>query len=209
MSFLKSADLKKYIEVLNNLKEEFLQEIKLLYAFKNFNLFFVTKDDKVFAFGSNDCGVLGFGNEENVNELTLNEELSNKNIIDFKNSNYCVIARTINYKIYCWGINAHGSLANGKINWKVSKPELNNYLSDKKIIDICCGYEHTIVLTNNAEVYSWGGNEWGQIGNGTHKEQSTPIKVNGFNESVVQISCGGYHSMALTESGRVFSWAII
>jgi alpha-tubulin suppressor-like RCC1 family protein len=31
--------------------------------------------------------------------------------------------------------------------------------------------------------------------------------VNGFyNEKVVMISCGGYHSMALTKSGFVFSW---
>jgi alpha-tubulin suppressor-like RCC1 family protein len=35
----------------------------------------------------------------------------------------------------------------------------------------------------------------------------TPIKLNGFdNEKVVHISCGCYHSIVLTESGRAFSW---
>jgi alpha-tubulin suppressor-like RCC1 family protein len=38
-------------------------------------------------------------------------------------------------------------------------------------------------------------------------DQLIPIKVNGFNdEKVVMISCGYCHSMALTESGRVFVW---
>jgi alpha-tubulin suppressor-like RCC1 family protein len=37
--------------------------------------------------------------------------------------------------------------------------------------------------------------------------QLTPIKVNSFNdEKVVMISCGLWHSLALTESSRVFSW---
>jgi hypothetical protein len=56
-------------------------------------------------------------------------------------------------------------------------------------------------------VYAWGSNYWGQIGNGCNDNQLIPIKVRGFNnERVVMISCGGYHSMALTECGHVYSW---
>jgi hypothetical protein len=62
-------------------------------------------------------------------------------------------------------------------------------------------------LTNTGEVYAWGSNQFGQIGNGNNENQLIPIKVKGFNnEKVIQISCGYCHSMALTESGRVFSW---
>jgi alpha-tubulin suppressor-like RCC1 family protein len=35
---------------------------------------------------------------------------------------------------------------------------------------------------------------------------SIPTKVDGFEEKVIMISCSSHHSMALTESGRVFSW---
>jgi alpha-tubulin suppressor-like RCC1 family protein len=63
------------------------------------------------------------------------------------------------------------------------------------------------VLTNCGEVYAWGYNYWGQIGNGCNNDQSIPFKVNGFNdERVVMISCGWSHSMALTECGHVYSW---
>jgi RCC1 and BTB domain-containing protein len=95
-----------------------------------------------------------------------------------------------------------------KDDWVYSKPELNQYLSDKNIIDICCGHNFSVVLTSNGEVYAWGENRNGQIGNGSKElYQLIPSKVNGFNdEKVVMISCGSLHSMALTESGLVFSW---
>jgi alpha-tubulin suppressor-like RCC1 family protein len=204
------SEIIKKFKVLNKLKEEFLNEIKLSYIFKNNNVLIVTNDDKVFAFGSNNNGVLGFGNDREVNELTINEDLSHKQIIDFKNSDCHVVARTIDGKVYCWGYNIFGVLGNGKNDRVIYSPKLNQYLSDKQIIDICCGFRHTLVLTNSGEVYAWGDNKKGQIGNGKSGEnecQLIPIKVNGFNdEKVIHISCGGWHSMALTESGRVFSW---
>jgi alpha-tubulin suppressor-like RCC1 family protein len=95
----------KKLEVLNELEEEFLSEIKLLYVFKDYlnenNLLIVTNDDKVFAFGGNYKGVLGFGNKNKVNELTPNEELSYKQIIDFKNGCEHVVTRTLDGKVYC------------------------------------------------------------------------------------------------------------
>ncbi len=65
-----------------------------------------------------------------------------------------------------------------------------------------------MALTKTGEVYAWGYNYWGQIGIESGGEfRLTPIKIKGFGEEfVVAISCGGCHSMALTESGRVFSW---
>jgi alpha-tubulin suppressor-like RCC1 family protein len=90
---------------------------------------------------------------------------------------------------------------------------LSEYLSDKYIIDICCGFSHSFVLTNSGEVYASGLNKRGQIGNGSsHYEcQTIPIKLNGFNdEKLIQIwlnALNGYlHWMALTKRGRVFSW---
>jgi alpha-tubulin suppressor-like RCC1 family protein len=47
-------------------------------------------------------------------------------------------------------------------------------------------------------------------GRSVNEYQSIPIKVNGFNdEKIVMISCGYFHSMAHTESGRVFIWGSI
>ena len=66
---------------------------------------------------------------------------------------------------------------------------------------------HTIVLNNKNELFGFGCNVDGQIGCGNNSDQLIPIKIMGFNnEKIVGISCGGAHTLALTESGNVFSW---
>jgi alpha-tubulin suppressor-like RCC1 family protein len=191
-----------------------LNEIKLLYIFEDFffenknkyNVFIVTNDDKVYASGINQFGVLGFGHQYEKQEFTVNNDLSNKKIVDFKNSLYHAIARTIDGKVYCWGYNEWAALGNGVNLPEYYKPELNEYLSDKNIIDICCGRAHTLALTSDGDVYSWGLNSCGQVGNGTNsKYQLIPYKVNN-NIKFKTISCGGWHSMALSEKGLAFGW---
>jgi alpha-tubulin suppressor-like RCC1 family protein len=182
----KSNVLRKF-KVFNKLKEEFLNEIKLLYIFEDFfvenenkyNVFIVTNEDKVYASGINKFGVLGFGHKYEKQEFTLNNDLSNKKIVDFKNGLYHAIARTIDGKVYCWGYNEWAGLGNGVSLPEYHRPELNEYLSDKNIVDICCGRAHTLALTSDGDVYGWGINSSGQVGNGTNtKYQLIPCKVN-------------------------------
>jgi hypothetical protein len=209
----KSKILRKF-KVLNKLKVEFINEIKFLYVYEDFfienvnkyNVFVITNNDKVFASGINKFGVLGFGHNYEKKEFTINDDLSGKQIIDFKNSLYHAIARTIDGKVYCWGYNEWGLLGNGRADKLIYKPELNEILSNKQIIDICCGKAHTLVLTNYGNVYAWGLNSCGQIGNGTNNRcQLTPFKVNN-DIKFKTISCGGWHSMGLTEKDLAFGW---
>jgi alpha-tubulin suppressor-like RCC1 family protein len=78
-----------------------------------------------------------------------------------------------------------------------NKSEFHEVLCGLKINDLKCGFSHTLALTSSGEVYAWGRNECGQIGDGLYDHQMTPTKLNGFhNEKVVMISCGRSHSMA-------------
>ena len=102
----------------NKLNEIFKNNIKLSF-FSNLNIIIVTKEDKVYEFKKNSINnsLLIFSNnksiiEKKINE-SLNEKLSNKGIIDFKNSCCHTIARTYDGKLYCWGKNYFGLLGNG------------------------------------------------------------------------------------------------
>jgi len=70
---------------------------------------------------------------------------------------------------------------------------------------MCCGWKHSILLTQSGEVYEW--DKYKQ-----KSEQYIDFKLKSFNNSsfqndkIVSISCGEEHSLALTESGRVFGW---
>ncbi len=197
-------------DVLKELNDEFRQRVKILYVFEDnikYNVLIVTKDDKTYGFGVNSWGQLGLGHNRAVNEIQNVGELCDQQIIDFANGFCHCIARNNSGKVYCWGWNIRGLLGIGSEDYSYRKPILNQHLNNEFVIDISCGASHSLVLTNCGEVYAWGGNYWGQIGNGCNDIQSIPIKVKGFNdERVVMISCGRRHSMALTEFGHVYSW---
>jgi len=121
----KSIVFSKKLKVINKLKDDFLNDIKFIYVLEDFknksNVFIVTNDDKVFVFGNNRDGVLGFGHKNKVNELTINEDLSYKRFTHFKNG-YChVIALTVDGKVFCWGYNWDGVLGNGREEWNICK----------------------------------------------------------------------------------------
>jgi alpha-tubulin suppressor-like RCC1 family protein len=213
------SDIIKKFDVLNEINDGFKQSVKILYVFedydwvepkwlfKGYNVLIVTKDDKTYAFGVNTLGLLGFGHNKIVNEIQIFKELCDQQIIDFANGLHHCIARNSRGKVYCWGWNRKGYLGIGSEDESYHKPILNQYLNNEFVIDISCGARHSLVLTSSGEVYAWGCNELGVIGNGCNSDQLIPIKVKGFNdERVVMISCGWSYSMALTECGHVYSW---
>jgi alpha-tubulin suppressor-like RCC1 family protein len=67
-----------------------------------------------------------------ANDLTINKDLSDKQIIDLKNGWNHVIEHTIDGKFYNWGRNGEESfklrrvLGNGKNDKKIYKPEIFN-----------------------------------------------------------------------------------
>jgi hypothetical protein len=200
--------------ILNGMDDNTINKIKMLYVFKdnenNDNVFFLKNNGDVFAFGSNRNGVLGFGHKNNVKDPEINKKLNAKEICDFKNSSHHVIARSIDGKIYCWGSNYQGRLGNGGEDKYLYKPKLNEYLKAEKIIDICCGEEHSLALTSHGTVYSWGGNSFGQVGSRDVRQflcEPKPVKVLSSNkEKIIMISCGSWHSAALTVNGNLYCW---
>ena len=71
---------------------------------------------------------------------------------------------------------------------------------------VACGYKHTLALTDKGEVYAWGKNMFGQLGNGTRSSATVPIKVSqlsGFDYKAVSVVCGENASFTLDKEGNV------
>ncbi|KAI3825467.1 hypothetical protein L1987_06956 [Smallanthus sonchifolius] len=79
----------------------------------------------------------------------------------------------------------------------------------RKVIAIATGEAHTLALTGDGKVYSWGRGTFGRLGNGSEADQHFLVKIE-FNSTdkvkIVGISAGAYHSIALADDGSVWSW---
>ena len=78
-----------------------------------------------------------------------------------------------------------------------------------EFIQIECGAIHTFGITKNGKAVSWGGNDYGQLGHGDRKERRVPTQVAGLDGLVIiKISCGGWHTAAITDKGELYSWYV-
>ena len=66
---------------------------------------------------------------------------------------------------------------------------------------------HSLALTADGALWSWGWGEDGTLGHGDEQSQPLPKKVEALAERrVVAVSAGGAHSLAITADGAVLSW---
>ncbi len=48
-------------------------------------------------------------------------------------------------------------------------------------------------------MYAFGGNEYGQLGNGNYNDTNTPVEIKYLSDKkIIKIACGAYHSIALS-----------
>jgi len=81
--------------------------------------------------------------------------------------------------------------------------------SKEKVVQVCGGHGHILILTQMGKVYSIGRNDHGQLGSGDNINKLFPFLINSIyfnNEKIVQVCCACNYSMALSQNGHVYSW---
>lgn len=133
-----------------------------------------------------------------------------------------------NYIVNTWGDNHFGQLGDSTTNNRdymspVHKGEYNGsaYLGDNpanRIMSISIAEFHALALTETGEVYSWGYNSEGRLGNNTQTNKWLPTRVlmGGYSgttflgdnplNKIVSVIAYGDASFALTQNGEVYGW---
>jgi alpha-tubulin suppressor-like RCC1 family protein len=106
--------------------------------------------------------------------------------------------------VKCWGENESGQLGDGTTTGR-SKP-VDVFGLDSDVIEITAGWAHTCARLSGGGVKCWGGNMFGQLGDGTTEDRPAPVDVIGLESDVSAISAGIYHTCALLTSGGVQCW---
>jgi alpha-tubulin suppressor-like RCC1 family protein len=175
-------------------------------------------DGTVWAWGSNDYGQLGDGT---TTQQTTPVQVKGPNNQGFLTGvtaiaagGYHSLVLKSDGTVWAWGYNRYSQLGDGTGNtWpfpvQVSGPNNQGFLTG--VTAIAAGDFHSLALKSDGTVWAWGYNYYGQLGDGTSTQQTSPVQVKGPNNQgfltgVTAISAGNYHSLALKGDGTIWAW---
>ena len=161
---------------------------------------------EVFSFGD---GSNGHGNTENQSTpKQVKGVLMGVKIVHVTASSDLTFCIAENGQMFSFGLGTNFQLGHGNNRNQLTPKCIQRNLLGKTIIKVSCSDIHTICLTSDGHVFSFGKGEYGQLGHGDKKDQSTPKLIKGelFGEKMVQVSTSLFHTICLSSHGKLFSF---
>ena len=185
-------------------------------------------DAKAYCWGPNQVGQVGDGTTTSPRRLPTKvvdtgvlsgktiTSISQDGYIDVASGGYPHVCVVASGSVYCWGENNSGQLGRAAGNTTDSNVPVAVYssgvLSGKTIDDAGVGLRHSCVLAGG-EVYCWGLNSSGQVGDNTTSTRYVPVKV--YQEpgvlqgiSVLAIGAGANRGCAVAATAKAFCWGL-
>ncbi|MBI0145493.1 MULTISPECIES: RCC1 domain-containing protein [Bifidobacterium] len=173
----------------------------------------IGSDGNLYSWGDNSSGQLGNGTTDSLgtpSKVSLPTGVPKFTQISAGTNHSLALGSDGN--LYSWGYNYHGELGNGNSGSVVPLPTPSKRImptDGTKFTQISTGYNHSLALGSDGNLYSWGDNAYGQLGrsisgvnDGTPRKVNLPAGVSRF----TQVIAGGYHSLALGSDGNLYSW---
>lgn len=182
-------------------------------------------EGRVYAWGYNARGALGDGSTtDRWRPIQVGGLLEGRRIVQIASgggvisgTNYFNSSAAVDEdgRVYTWGSGQGGRLGTGATPAAQTTPALvRGLISDLRIVDISVGYQHTIALSHDGRLFSWGYQDRGSLGTGATGTavQSSPVAVamDGAlaDVEVVQVSSGWTHSLVLSADGATYAWGL-
>lgn len=177
--------------------------------------FFITKDNALYACGQNLNGQLGRG------DVTEFLPVAEVRVYDLSPSVKCIrnqvakvacgmdhsVLVTKDHQVWTCGSNRLGQNGQGYYCPDSIVFCVVQSLKWEKVTAVAAGSSHSVAIGKRGSVFTWGFGLYGRLGHGNEKLVYVPTEVcDLFGISVVQVSCGLSHSVALTLEGKVFTF---
>lgn len=108
--------------------------------------------------------------------------------------------------VFAWGSSQYGQIGIGTRHI-YSRPMQLDKLSSLQCVSVESGQYHSLAVTADGEVYSWGWGVHGQLGHGGIEDALVPTHVQALSDKQIIKVCGGYcHTLALSSLGEVYSF---
>ncbi|CAK7335315.1 unnamed protein product [Dovyalis caffra] len=177
----------------------------------------VASDGSLFTWGANEFGQLGDGTEEGRNYPKKVKQLETEFVKSVSCGAHCTAAvaeprkndGAISSRLWVWGQNQGSNYP--RLFWGAFSPNTS-------IRQVSCGAVHVVALSEDGLLQAWGYNECGQLGRGFTCEGLQGARViNAYAKfldeapelvKITQVSCGEYHTAAISEKGEVYTWGL-
>jgi alpha-tubulin suppressor-like RCC1 family protein len=182
----------------------------------------VQADGSARCWGLNQFGVLGDGTQaprsrpSGVKAASGTGFLANVKTISASPTHTCALLKT--GVVDCWGFNSSGQLGDGTVTTRLRPVAVKNSRGTGPLVHVTqlttgggsSAGDHSCALLSNHTAVCWGGNFFGQLGDGTNTDRSRPVGVantlgKGLLTHVLAISAGPITTCART-TGGTFCW---
>ncbi|KUF94299.1 hypothetical protein AM588_10004941 [Phytophthora nicotianae] len=183
---------------------ESLKDKKLRYASVSYHHSAVITDSgELYTFGMNDCGQLGLDHTQHQTTPQLVKSLEGTEVSMVACGLYHTIICTAAGGLYTCGKNDYGQLGLGH-NRQIKMATLVS-VPNEMVCFLACGYYHSMIVTTSGRTFSFGRNDYGQLGIGNKVHQNVlNVVALSANTRMVRATCGCYHTVLLSEQGQVF-----
>ena len=182
------------------------------------NTMILTKDNKLYVFGSNNYYQLGVLKNKNIyspmsfqNIIKAQQESPDVDIkaditsMKFSGKNALLLNESGNLILMSFFV---ASSSGGEGNEGLYRTPMEVIVPDVKFCQIECGKDFCLLLSTYGLLYSFGSNQFGQLGQGDTEPRTYPTVVQFFldmKKKVDQISCGFKHA-ACKSNNKIYSW---
>jgi alpha-tubulin suppressor-like RCC1 family protein len=163
----------------------------------------VNTTQQLYTWGGNTSGQLGDGTTAN-SSIPLPVDLSGEQVKQVAAGNATSYALLQNGTLWAWGRGDLGQLGVGwPTAYEATPVQITGLGANVKAV--AAGATHALAITTENELYAWGNNANGQLGDGTTDSANSPIKVAELGNNVTAITAGNGFSAALA-GGALYTW---
>jgi alpha-tubulin suppressor-like RCC1 family protein len=170
----------------------------------------IGSDAKLYAWGDNSSGELGDGSTTPTSSETpvvvdLPSGVTPVAISAGQGSAYAIGS---DGNLYAWGDGGLGKLGNGSTD-NTDTPVVVSFPAGVTATAVAAGYESAYAIGSDGNLYAWGDDFYGELGNGTMTNSDTPVVVSlPAGVRPVTIAGGGGVGYAIGSDGNLYSWGL-
>jgi alpha-tubulin suppressor-like RCC1 family protein len=125
----------------------------------------LTRDGDVFSHGIGNFCVAGHGGSKAIDKPSILKPLRDKRVVQVACGEHHSLVLTEKGYLYAWGRGFEGQLGLGEVEIS-STPSFVKFFHKSSVQSIAAGSVHSMAITDNGKLYTWGEGTSGQLGIG-------------------------------------------